>query len=78
MKHGLRALRDCLPNEVELSTKNVSIAIVGKDKDFTIYDDDDVAPFVSFFGPCPLKKIGLFFFNPRTRSFWVEIRFGVW
>ncbi|KAL3183572.1 hypothetical protein MRX96_033680 [Rhipicephalus microplus] len=43
VKHGLRALRDCLPNEVELSTKNVSIAIVGKDHDFTIYDDDRLA-----------------------------------
>ncbi|XP_022667112.1 proteasome subunit alpha type-1-like [Varroa jacobsoni] len=40
MKHGLRALRDCLPNDVELGTKNVSIAIVGKDRDFTIYEDD--------------------------------------
>lgn len=48
VKHGLRALRDCLPNEVELSTKNVSIAIVGKDKDFVIYDDDDVAPYLAF------------------------------
>ncbi|XP_064488947.1 proteasome subunit alpha type-1-like isoform X2 [Ornithodoros turicata] len=47
VKHGLRALRDCLPNEVELSTKNVSIAIVGKGKDFTIYDDDDVAPYLA-------------------------------
>ncbi|EEC14506.1 proteasome subunit alpha type, putative [Ixodes scapularis] len=45
VKHGLRALRDCLPNEVELSTKNVSIAIVGKGQDFIIYDDDDVAPY---------------------------------
>ncbi|XP_065310549.1 proteasome subunit alpha type-1 [Dermacentor albipictus] len=47
VKHGLRALRDCLPNEVELSTKNVSIAIVGKDQDFTIYDDDRVAPYLA-------------------------------
>lgn len=47
VKHGLRALRDCLPNEVELSTKNVSIAIVGKGQDFTIYDDDHVAPYLA-------------------------------
>lgn len=47
VKHGLRALRDCLPNEVELSTKNVSIAIVGKGQDFIIYDDDDVAPYLA-------------------------------
>merc|ERR1719233_2724453 len=30
VKHGLRALRDTLPNEVDLTNKNVSIAIVGK------------------------------------------------
>lgn len=47
VKHGLRALRECLPNEVELSTKNVSIAIVGKDTEFTIHDDDKVAPFLA-------------------------------
>jgi len=47
IKHGLRALRDCLPNEVELSTKNVSIAVVGKDKDFTIYEDEKVEPYLA-------------------------------
>lgn len=47
MKHGLRALRDCLPNDVELGTKNVSIAIVGKDRDFTIYEDDDCNQFLN-------------------------------
>merc|ERR1719479_185880 len=40
--HGLRALRDTLPNEVDLSNKNVSIAVVGKDTDFTIYEDAKV------------------------------------
>lgn len=40
--HGLRALRDTLPNEVDLSNKNVSIAIVGKDQPFTIYEDGQV------------------------------------
>jgi len=47
IKHGLRALRDCLPNEVELSSKNVSIAVVGKDKDFTIYEDEKVEPYLA-------------------------------
>ena len=42
VKHGLLALRDCLPNDMELSTKNVSIAVVGKGKSFTQYDDDAV------------------------------------
>merc|ERR1712050_314978 len=34
VKHGLRALRDTLPNEVDLTNKNVSIAVVGKDTPF--------------------------------------------
>merc|ERR1711894_777210 len=40
--HGLRALRDTLPNEVDLTNKNVSIAIVGSDTDFEVYEDSDV------------------------------------
>jgi len=47
VKHGLRALRDTLPNEVDLTNKNVSVAIVGKDLDFTIYDDAMVEPFLA-------------------------------
>nr|BAN21027.1 proteasome subunit alpha type [Riptortus pedestris] len=31
MKHALRALRDSSPNDTELSSKNVAIAVVGKD-----------------------------------------------
>merc|ERR1719187_3076636 len=41
VKHGLRALRDTLPN------KNVSIAVVGKDHEFTVYDDAGVDPFLA-------------------------------
>uniref|UniRef100_A0A8W8J9B0 Proteasome subunit alpha type n=1 Tax=Magallana gigas TaxID=29159 RepID=A0A8W8J9B0_MAGGI len=48
IKHGLRALRETLPQEVELTTKNCSLGIVGKDMEFTIYDDDDVQKYVSF------------------------------
>merc|ERR1712083_573830 len=47
VKHGLRALRDTLPNEVDLTNKNVSIAIVGKDTPFTVYDDAGVDPFLA-------------------------------
>ncbi|KAG8198002.1 hypothetical protein JTE90_029396 [Oedothorax gibbosus] len=46
VKHGLRALRECLPNEVELNSKNASVAIVGKDMDFTLYEDDKVEPYL--------------------------------
>jgi len=42
IKHGLRALRDTLPNDVELTTKNCSLGIVGKDLPFAIYDDEAV------------------------------------
>jgi len=47
VKHGLRALRDTLPSEVDLTNKNVSIAIVGKDTTFTIYDDSEVDTFLA-------------------------------
>merc|ERR1712183_1035956 len=39
---GLRALRDTLPNEVDLSNKNVSIAVVGKRRLLKIYEDSKV------------------------------------
>lgn len=44
--HGLRALRDTLPNEIELNSKNLSIAIVGKGQNFTIYEDDAVSTYL--------------------------------
>jgi len=47
VKHGLRALRDTLPNEVDLTNKNVSIAVVGKDTPFTVHDDAGVDPFLA-------------------------------
>merc|ERR1712127_987583 len=46
IRHALRALRDTLPNEIELSTKNVSVSIVGKDQPFTVYNDDNVKPYL--------------------------------
>lgn len=41
VKKGLEALRETLPSEQELSTKNVSIAIVGEDQKFSVYDNED-------------------------------------
>lgn len=46
IKHGLRALRDTLPQDMELTTKNCSIGIVGKDTKFTIYDDNEVEQYI--------------------------------
>ena len=41
-QHVLRALRDCLPAEVELTPQNTTLCIVGADREFTIYEDDKV------------------------------------
>ncbi|MCJ8734549.1 hypothetical protein PDJAM_G00236620 [Pangasius djambal] len=56
VQHGLCALRETLPAEQDLTTKNVSIGIVGKDMEFTIYDDDDVAPFLEGLEERPQRK----------------------
>lgn len=41
LKHGLRALRDTLPPEVDLTVKNVSIGYVGKGQNFKILDEGE-------------------------------------
>ncbi|CAF0806024.1 unnamed protein product [Brachionus calyciflorus] len=46
IKHALRALRDTLPNEIELSTKNCSLGIVGQNTPFTIFDDEKIKPYL--------------------------------
>ena len=38
--HGLYALRDTLSQDVELTFKNTSVSIVGKDQSFVSYDDE--------------------------------------
>ncbi|RLV91168.1 hypothetical protein JA1_004028 [Spathaspora sp. JA1] len=40
--HGLNALRDTLSQDVELTNKNTSVSVVGKDQEFVVYDDEDV------------------------------------
>ncbi|XP_015126340.1 proteasome subunit alpha type-1 [Diachasma alloeum] len=47
VKHGLRALRDTLPNELDLSVKNVSIGIVGKDQEFEILGETETATYLT-------------------------------
>ncbi|XP_014240541.1 proteasome subunit alpha type-1-like [Cimex lectularius] len=41
IKHGLRALRDSSPNDVDLNNKNVAIAIVGKDKPLQEFTEEE-------------------------------------
>nr|CUU99798.1 cyclin [Hymenolepis microstoma] len=45
--HGLKALKGCLPAEVELSGKNCALAIVGKEKNFTICPEEEVSPYLA-------------------------------
>lgn len=47
IKHGLRALRDTLPPEVDLNTKNVSIGFVGAEQKFKILDEEETAPYLA-------------------------------
>ncbi|XP_026476923.1 proteasome subunit alpha type-1 [Ctenocephalides felis] len=47
LKHGLKALRDTLPNEIELNTKNVSIGIVGKGLKFNTLSESELQVYLS-------------------------------
>jgi len=51
VRHGLMALRECLPNDLELTDKNLSIAIVGKDHKLTVYDDDTIQQWLDLLTP---------------------------
>lgn len=46
VRHGLIALRECLPSDAELTSKNVSVALVGQGQDFVVYNDDTVQPYL--------------------------------
>lgn len=47
IKHGLRALRDTLPNELELNTKNVSIGLVGKGTEFSVLSEEQTSEYLT-------------------------------
>lgn len=47
IRHGVQALQDTLPNEVELNNKNISIAIVGKGEKFHILEENDNAQYLT-------------------------------
>lgn len=48
--HGLRALRDSLAQDKELTTLNVSLAIVGEGEKFKLYDGDEIAEWLEKLG----------------------------
>ena len=70
--HGLRALRDTLPKEVDLTNKNVSIAIVGEDMEFVVNEDSDVDKYLELIaGEEQVKKELKFKFNYRISIFYL-------
>nr|AYV89157.1 Proteasome subunit alpha type-1 [Tetranychus truncatus] len=58
IRHGLLALRECLPNDLELNVRNVSIAIVGKGQDFNVYDDEKVTQWLDLLSEAEKKGRG--------------------
>uniref|UniRef100_A0A8D2NMH0 Proteasome subunit alpha type-1 n=1 Tax=Zosterops lateralis melanops TaxID=1220523 RepID=A0A8D2NMH0_ZOSLA len=57
LERHMTEFTECNLNElVKHGLRNVSIGIVGKDMEFTIYDDDDVAPFLEGLEERPQRK----------------------
>ena len=48
--HGLKALRECLPQEKELNVQNTTVAVVGRGDKFVLYDDENVAGWLDLLG----------------------------
>jgi 20S proteasome subunit alpha 6 len=48
--HGLKALRECLPQEKELNNQNTTVAIVGRGEKFELFEDQDVAQWLDLLG----------------------------
>ena len=47
ISHALKALSGCTESDKGLTTRNTTIAIVGKDLPFKIIDEEDVAPYLA-------------------------------
>ncbi|TGZ85530.1 N-terminal nucleophile aminohydrolase [Ascodesmis nigricans] len=56
--HGLKALRDSLAQDKELTTLNVSLAVVGIGKNFKLYDGDEVAEWLEKLGDTTSSRGG--------------------
>eukprot|EP00762_Andalucia_godoyi_P002349 ANDGO_07588.mRNA.1 Proteasome subunit alpha type-1-B len=46
VRHALLALRETTGDNVELTTKNTAVSIVGVDTAFTVFEDEGVEPFI--------------------------------
>lgn len=56
--HGLRALRDSLAQDKELTTMNVSLAVIGVDEKFKLFDGDEVAEWLEKLGDTTSSRGG--------------------
>jgi 20S proteasome subunit alpha 6 len=48
--HGLKALRECLPQEKELNVQNTSVAVVGRGDKFVVAEEDSVGIWLDLLG----------------------------
>ena len=46
IKHALRALKDSMSQDRELTVENASVGVVGVKEDFVLYDGQDMAPWL--------------------------------
>lgn len=65
---GLEALRETLPQEQELTSKNVGIGLVGKDQNFTNYSHSEVQKWLDMLDTCKKPKRGQSNTNMETES----------
>ncbi|ORY85440.1 20S proteasome component alpha 6 subunit Pre5 [Protomyces lactucae-debilis] len=55
--HGLRALRDSLAQDKELTTANTSIALVGEDQVFTVMEGEELVPWLEKLGDVSMTAV---------------------
>jgi 20S proteasome subunit alpha 6 len=56
--HGLRALRDGLAQDRELTTANTAVAVVGIGENFKLYDGDEVGEWLEKLGNVQSSRSG--------------------
>ena len=48
--HGLKALRECLPQDKELNVQNTTVAVVGRGDKFVVAEEDGVGTWLELLG----------------------------
>jgi 20S proteasome subunit alpha 6 len=48
--HGLKALRECLPQDKELNVQNTTVAVVGRNDKFVVAEEDSVGTWLELLG----------------------------